>query len=251
MAELNSTTEAEYATTPGSAKTHNPITIADVQALFTLIDKLPLTELPREPKYIEHVARGHAGTVYRCRIEDVPFDVMIKIVDLIRSPELKDHMELEYRCYCNMVPLWGTIVPFCIWAGSMPNFRAGLATTTAGAMRLDEWVVQKEHEVGYDSMANILKEGLAKIHARGVAHGDVSARHIIIDDDGSGKVMFVDFGGAVLLEPDGSNTAVFEAKKQYDLECLASVLDMVKMYTKEKVEPANTCAANRACLRIE
>jgi serine/threonine protein kinase len=94
-----------------------------------------------------------------------------------------------------------------------------------------------------------LRDGLAQIHALGVAHGDIEMRNIVVDDsDGSLEAKFIDFGNSVVLKDDRSNAAQVHQQQQQDLLSLNDALTSAKAWIVDQTQ--GECEANGSCAII-
>jgi serine/threonine protein kinase len=198
---------------------------------------LPLTELNGEPTYVRELGRGRIGIALEAQIDGFPLPVAIKIADLAKMETAEEELKHEYGAYMRMVKLWGLVVPFLVWCGPMPFGRAGLATTLAGKRTLEQHLKQGR-EINMRALERTLRDGLAQIHACGLAHGDVEMRNIVVEEEdeeeGDGKkgklvAKFIDFGSSTILEDDKSNALDVKEEQERDLVYLRNLLTNVEI----------------------
>jgi hypothetical protein len=140
----------------------------------------------------------------------------------------EDELKNEFNAYLRMVSLWGTVVPFLVWSGRMTWGRAGLATSLAwGGRTLGRHLEHDERALlDIEALELCLRDGLAQIHALGVAHGAIELSNIVVDCANGTSAMFIDFGNAFV--GDGSNDLRVGQAQQQDLNALEDVLNEAK-----------------------
>jgi hypothetical protein len=210
-------------------------------AMMQVIPSLPLAKLKAEPVYGRVLGRGRTGVAMLAHIEGFPLPVAIKIADLAKMEYAEDELKNEFKAYLRMVSLWGTVVPFLVWSGRMAWGRAGLATSLAGKRTL-EGPCEEREPIDMEALELSLRDGLAQIHALGVAHNDIELKNIVVDCANGVPAMFIDFGNAFV--GDGSNDFEVRQAQEQDLAALEEVLRVTKRhYVGTSCAPAAAAAA--------
>jgi serine/threonine protein kinase len=143
-----------------------------------------------------------------------------------------EELKHERQAYLRMMKLWSTVVPFFAWCSRMPWGRAGLATSLAGKRTLEEHL--KQHmPIDMPALERTLSGGLDRIHACGLAHGDIEMRNIVVDDDGEGglEAKFIDFGSSSFLDDDRSNALHVRQEQERDRVYLRNMLTTAEAWT--------------------
>jgi hypothetical protein len=211
--------------------------LSEFEQLVAVVPSLPLKELDGEPMYGQKLGDGRTGVTMRAHIDGFPVDVAIKIADIMKLEYAEDELKNEYNAYLRMTGLWGTVVPFLVWAGRMPWGRAGLATSLAGSMTLEEHMQHKS--IDMTALERTLRNGLAQIHALGVAHGDIAMKNIVVDGCDGLEAKFIDFGNSTVLGDDSDNAMQVRQQQEQDLASLNGVLKGAAWFAEAREREAS------------
>jgi tRNA A-37 threonylcarbamoyl transferase component Bud32 len=219
-------------------------TLGELDQLVQVIPSLPLAQIGGEPTYVRKLGHGRTGVAMLGQIDGFPCPVAIKIADMGKADYAEAELKNEFKSYLRMASLWGTVVPFLVWAGRMAWGRVGLATSFAGSTTLDKYL--QEHK-SIDDMVGLeykLCDGLDRIHAVGVAHGDIEMKNIVVDEARDGlEVKFIDFGNSLSLTGDETNDALVRKSQQVDVVQLRDVLTAVKALVRNQVQGCDASEA--------
>ncbi|CAM6121014.1 unnamed protein product [Calypogeia fissa] len=135
---------------------------------------------------------------------------IMKIIDTNKSPDKEDKLNLEISAYEALESLQGEIVP-----------------KVHGVLRINNWIMvlvlshcgveikPEKFDARYDDIQGML----AKIHAAGVAHGDIAHRNILVGK--KGKVTIIDFSEAKLRSRSTEEEFSNDCEKDWNsLKCL-------------------------------
>jgi hypothetical protein len=203
----------------------------ELNQLVQVIPSLPLSQIGGEPTYVRKLGHARTGVAMLGQIDGFPLPVAIKIADMGQAHYAEAELKNEFECYLHLVSLWGTVVPFLVWAGRMAWGRVGLATSFAGSTTLEKYLFEDRKSIDdFAGLKSKLCDGLSRIHALGVAHGDVEMKNIIVMDDTKGdclEVKFIDFANSLCLTGDETNDTLVRKAQQADLMQLRDVLNSV------------------------
>jgi serine/threonine protein kinase len=152
------------------------------------------------------LGRGSVGSVYEGSLHDMPVAVKVAHQKTHPAPEeysaaeAEQHLQHEVAAYSRLAPVQGKFVPRLMASGTLMS-DAGepfpfLATSLVGnGLPLCEAAAQLQPS----QLAPVARAAMAAvtaIHCLGVAHGDVRSPNVLLDVDGSVKL--VDFSEAEL-----------------------------------------------------
>src|SRR5262249_12357426 len=115
--------------------------------------------------------------------------------------------------------------PRCLAAGEDGRDRAFLLVEgVPRAVSLPQWLREKRAARQRRQLASALGQMLARLHARGVTHGELYARHVLVDVDG--RIVLIDW------QRSGRATAV---QRRRDLAALHATLDESLVSRRERL----------------
>jgi len=155
----------------------------------------------------EHrIGRGNQGSVYRFGSQQPSYAIKVAhgwgLSRLVRKAMLRN----EHRAYCQLSKVEG--VPRCY---GLLEGRYLVIEHVEG--KLASQLEAEDRDRFFDELLNLIQ----RLHAAGVAHGDLSKQKNILVVDGA-TPMLIDFGLAVRAKSDGSmfNRYLFKLFKQSD-----------------------------------
>jgi serine/threonine protein kinase/Tfp pilus assembly protein PilF len=180
---------------------------AEAQALHTKTIETPVEEITRGTMFagryevIEELGRGGMGRVYRVEDKKVGQEVALKLIKPeIASDaktlqrfrhELKTARMISHKSVCRMFDLGEAQGAYYITMEYVPGENLKSLIRQVGRLDTDTAV----------KMAHQICEGLAEAHRLGVVHRDLKPGNIMIDREGSVRIM--DFGIARSLKAKG------------------------------------------------
>ncbi|RHY18873.1 hypothetical protein DYB32_010318, partial [Aphanomyces invadans] len=144
------------------------------------------------------IAGGGSVSIVASELDEIP--VAIKAVDTCKRPELLDELYHECDAYTALEAVQGDCIPILVrpapvvlWEGMLDGLVLSLITG------------RTLEEMGMDGIATIPLEcreqavrDLRKIHSLGVLHGSLAMRNLIWCQDDRPRIVFVDFGRAIM-----------------------------------------------------
>jgi predicted Ser/Thr protein kinase len=166
-----------------------------------------LSWIDEATKTQEHrIGKGNQGNVYRFGRQQPSYAIKVSrgwgLGRLVREAMLRN----EYRAYCQLSKVEG--VPRCY--GLLEG--RYLVIEHVEGKRTDQ-LEAGDRDLFFDELMNLIQ----RLHAAGVAHGDLSKKKNILVVDG-GRPMLIDFGLAIRAKSDGSmfNRYLFKLFRQSD-----------------------------------
>ncbi len=148
------------------------------------------------------IGAGGMGVVYRATDTELRRDVALKVlpVELMADPERRQRFQREARSaaavtHANIATVYDV---------GEDDGRTYIAMELVSGESLRQRLDRGALEVGAAAdFAQAIGRGLAKAHAAGVLHRDLKPDNVMVDDDGTAKIL--DFGLAKIREdsPDG------------------------------------------------
>jgi len=197
------------------ARTTSSLSQMDSDEEIADLTQLPLEELSCDFSPIESYGPLTHGVAHRNLIHGL--DSVIKIVDANKDVEGAERLEHEANMYEELSDLWGSAIPYLVYTGSITLGRFSLAITYEGKS-LDR--KQLELGMGKDELKRKACDALAALHQRGVVHGAVALRNIVVNPT-TKSVKFIDLGASSKVDPGPSGKATLEKESQ----ALATLLD--------------------------
>lgn len=131
------------------------------------------------------------GVAHRLSVNEL--DAVVKIMEGTKNREGVEELENESEIYSKLSDLCGDAIPNMIYSGRLENNNRPILAVSYEGTTLED---------NYDMVSPVTykkaKEALEKIHRKGVAHGDIALRNIVVND--SGDVKLIDFGHAYKLK---------------------------------------------------
>jgi serine/threonine protein kinase len=143
-------------------------------------------------RFIEPVARGGMGVVYRAEDTVLGREVAVKVIDTGLRDEARITARLEHP---GIVPVHD--------AGVLPDGRPFYAMKLVRGKRLDEWMETEQSLKARLTVFSRICEPVAFAHAHGVVHRDLKPANIMIGS--FGEVLVLDWG--VASEPGDEHCA--------------------------------------------
>lgn len=131
------------------------------------------------------------GVAHRLSVNEL--DAVVKIMEGTKNREGAEELQNEAEIYTKLSDLCGDAIPNMIYSGRLENGNRPILAVSYEGTSLED---------NYDMVSPITyqkaKHALEKIHEKGVAHGDIALRNIVINDNGDVKL--IDFGHAYKLK---------------------------------------------------
>mmetsp|Transcript_18838 Transcript_18838/g.33447 ORF Transcript_18838/g.33447 Transcript_18838/m.33447 type:complete len:641 (+) Transcript_18838:295-2217(+) len=197
------------------ARTTSSLSQMDSDEEIADLTQLPLEELSCDFSPIESYGPLTHGVAHRNLIHGL--DSVIKIVDANKDVEGAEGLEYEASMYEELRDLWGSAIPNLVYAGPLTLGRSSLAITYEG-QSLD----RKQLELGMskDELKRKACDALEALHQRGVVHGDVALRNIVVDP-ATKSVKLIDLGASSKVDPGASG----QAELAKESRALSALLD--------------------------
>jgi hypothetical protein len=192
---------------PGKPSTNND-QVDTSKHFFSPSDKDSATSVV-DIAFTGSLPSGRTGSTRRASLGGE--NVVIKIADIFKHPEIEDELDHEALVYDRMVSLQGTVIPKLVSQGRFAEeFLCGLATSDEGC---DANSFEPDENFRRDAV-----EALGKIHSLGIIHGDIKRGNILKAKDG--RPVIIDFGNAQL----GLNADTLKRQQIEELKLLDAVL---------------------------
>jgi serine/threonine protein kinase len=152
---------------------------------------------PQIPGYriVRQIERGGQGVVYEAVQETTSMNVAIKVLKPHAPPEAKRTILAEIRVLAH-APHPNVVRIFD--AGETPDGRVYFVMELVRGRKLDDFVRERKPSLAKTlALFHSLCEALHHMHTKGVVHRDVKPKNILVDAQGTVKL--VDFGLAKLL----------------------------------------------------
>lgn len=163
------------------------------------------------------IARGRYGPLYRKTLQGQ--DAIVKVLAFTLDREAKDdpsptdlrlELEQEARIYRKLGDLQGIMIPKLLWYGEIVEALIdALVTEFAGTQ------LPTNCPLEFKSAA---MDVLDAVHARGVLHGDIARRNLVVGNDGRPRLL--DFGLAVFRGDAEDNDETWRMRQLEEREKL-------------------------------
>jgi serine/threonine protein kinase len=163
-------------------------------------DSLPLATvsavLDMAPNKVVPILGG-AGAGFKKQIVH-GYKSFIKLLSpALVDPDDVNELKHEAEMYQVLEPLWGSYVPGLVYHGELERGKFALITTDEGESLATEEGFRLAQN-GQDLLRVRAHEALSLVHDKGVLHGDVALRNIVVDSKYNVKV--IDFGRATQVD---------------------------------------------------
>ncbi|KAJ9526704.1 hypothetical protein QJQ45_017533 [Haematococcus lacustris] len=157
------------------------------------VPELPLASLQLSSTCL---GAGQCGPVMQGWLRGAP--VAVKAMDACDSPDGVELLRHEAQIYDILRDLQGLFLPTLHGSGYWRGQSFVLATSVVVGKPISSCISGKD-EAAAQAVAQAARQALQAIHQRGVAHGDVRADNILVQDCGNTpQVIIIDFGHAYL-----------------------------------------------------
>jgi hypothetical protein len=164
--------------------------------------------------FTEELTPGRTGISRRASLNAA--DVVVKIADIFKHPELELELTHEGDVYKRLRALQGVVIPRLVTYGRFAeDFLCGLATADSG--------VDATHFDPDATFTAKALQALRMVHELGVLHGDIKRANILRNT--AGDPMLVDFAMAKVLagsSPPEDISAMQEEEVQQLMEALST-----------------------------